>query len=180
MSWWWCDEILFPTRTRWRPLRDWAKNANESKFYNKIFPRPASTFSKEQIVFPHFVLARREAHKIVRKKCKQSHCARDGSSQLEMMLAVHSENRVKLRWKFDFSERKRSREETLKQKQINSRFIMHEVKTELSCFPLKSFERNFQAQLRVADSRPLRQDGEKYEAGKFYFLICGWNSINKA
>lgn len=94
-GWWWWDEVFLPKWTRWWPMQDWAWNANESKFYNEIFHHPASSCSKEQNVFP---LWGWEAY----KKCKQCHCAGDGSSQLEAMLLFIRKNWVKLRWKFDF------------------------------------------------------------------------------
>lgn len=134
IRWWY--EVLFPRWARWWPTRDWAWNANESKFYNEIFHHPASTFSKEQNVFhkfsPRSLEEQRDEKAFAHKKRKQSHCARGGNLHLEMITLFIRKNRVKLRWKFIFE--KMSREETLNdRKEIF--FIMHEVKMELSCFP---------------------------------------------
>lgn len=112
--------------------------------YNEIFHHPASAFSKEQNVFPHFSPSRRmrgiKADALQRrKKCKQSHCARDGSFHLETNDIVHSEKLSEIEMKIWFSKRNQKHRERVKVKEQKWKrrmliLVMHEVEMELSCF----------------------------------------------
>lgn len=143
----------FPKWTRWRPMQDWAWNANESKFYNEIF-HPASACSKEQNAFP-FTRWDEMWRRATSKKGKQSFCARYGSSQLEVITLFIRKNWVKLRWKFDFRREEKSREEKWKTRNEHKKIFSSQAcirwkwNYRVPFPPLMSLEWKFYVKLRV-------------------------------
>lgn len=179
-----CGEIIFPIRTRWRPLRDWARNASESKFYNEIFPHPASTFSKEQNAFPHFRCERSELSPMRKNVNNRSAQEMEALGWKRCCCSLGKRSAIEMKIRF-LGEGEIERDQERRRQRTENKFSLHNAQGEngiiMSFFLLKSSKQAFEAQLRVAVLNRYDRNGEKKNSKwKFYFRNCGGNSINKA